>query len=64
MSEPEEQWWYDLTTKTAIRGRKLGKAADRLGPYASREEAEHAMERVAERNDEWDHDPKWNDDED
>ena len=28
------------------------KAADRLGPYASREEAEHALEKVAARNEE------------
>ena len=63
MTDPEEQWWYDLTTKQVVRGRKLGKAVDRLGPYASREEAEQAMERVAERNEEWEHDPKWNDDE-
>jgi hypothetical protein len=38
------------------------KAVDRLGPYATRDEAEHALEKVAERNDAWDNDPKWNDD--
>jgi hypothetical protein len=27
-----------------------------MGPYQSREEAEHAMEIVAERNEEWDAD--------
>lgn len=64
MSDPDEQWWYDLKTKTPVRGPRVGKAVDRLGPYATREEAEHAMERVAERNEEWEHDPKWSDDED
>lgn len=58
MTEPEEQWWYDLTTKQAVRGKKVGKAADRLGPYGSREEAEQAMERVAERNEEWEQDDR------
>jgi hypothetical protein len=33
-----------------------------LGPYRTREEAEHAMERVDERNEAWDNDPRWNDD--
>jgi hypothetical protein len=35
---------------------------DRLGPYASAEEAARALEKVAERNDAWDNDPRWNDD--
>ncbi len=43
----DDQWWYDLNTKTAVQDNKAGRATDRLGPYASREEAEHAMERVA-----------------
>jgi hypothetical protein len=35
---------------------------DRLGPYASVEEASRALEKVAERNEAWDNDPRWNDD--
>ncbi len=38
------------------------RAKDRLGPYATREEAEHALDRVEERNEAWDDDPTWNDD--
>ena len=34
---------------------------DRLGPYDSREEAERALEKAEQRNEEWDNDPKWND---
>ena len=64
MSDPDQMWWYDLKTKTAIRASRAGKASDRLGPYATREEAEQALDRVAERNESWEHDPKWNDDED
>ncbi|WP_152361402.1 SPOR domain-containing protein [Microlunatus speluncae] len=55
MSDQDELWWYDLKTKSAVQAPRVGsKAADRLGPYATREEAEHAMERVAERNEKWD----------
>jgi hypothetical protein len=36
--------------------------SSRLGPYDSREEAARALERVEERNREWDNDPRWNDD--
>ena len=38
-----------------------GKIVDGLGPYATREEAEHAMDKVAERNEAWDADDKWKD---
>lgn len=58
----ENAWWYDLTTKSAVQDRKAGKAADRLGPYASREEAERAMQRVDERNEAYDADARWSDD--
>ena len=34
---------------------------DRLGPYDTQEEASKALEKVKERNAEWDNDPKWND---
>ena len=58
----EDEWWYDLKTRTAVQGDRAGKIANRLGPYPSREEAERALEKVAERNDAFDHDPRWNDD--
>ena len=57
-----DQWWYDLRTKSAVRENNAVKAVDRLGPYASREEAERALEKVAERNEAYDSDPRWNDD--
>lgn len=34
---------------------------DRLGPFATREEAEHALDKAEQRNQEWDNDPAWND---
>jgi len=35
--------------------------ADRLGPYPTAEEAQHALQKVQERNEAWDNDPDWND---
>ncbi len=62
MSNETEQWYFCLVHHTV---EPLGgcKAADRLGPYRTREEAERALEKVAERNESWDTDPRWNDDE-
>jgi hypothetical protein len=34
---------------------------DLLGPYATEAEASRALEKVEERNREWDEDPRWND---
>ncbi|MGI8613302.1 MAG: hypothetical protein ACR2KL_05065 [Nocardioidaceae bacterium] len=36
-------------------------AADRLGPYDSAADAARALEKVQERNEAWDNDPKWSD---
>ena len=58
----DDQWWFDLRTKTAVRDNMAGRATDRLGPYATREEAERALQRVEERNEAYDNDPRWNDD--
>lgn len=46
----------------AVPDNKTGKSTDRLGPYKTREEPEHALERVEERNELWENDPRWNDD--
>ena len=49
----DQSWWYCLKHGNVEQGPGCpGK--DRLGPYASREEAEHALDRVRERNQEWD----------
>ncbi len=52
-------WWFDLETKQAVQDDKAGKAADRLGPYPTREAAEAALQTVEQRNaaaDSWDDD--------
>ena len=55
----EGDWWFDLNTKQAVQDDKAGKAADRLGPYPTREAAEAALETVQQRNEAAD---KWDDD--
>lgn len=61
MSNETEQWYFCLVHHT-VEPLDGCKAADRLGPYRTREEAERALEKVAERNENWDTDPRWNDD--
>ena len=58
----EGDWWFDLKTHTVVPDDNATKITDRLGPYKTREEAERALERVEERNEEYDKDPRWNDD--
>jgi hypothetical protein len=57
----ENEYWFCLTHH-AVEGHDGCRNSDRLGPYATAEEASHALDKVAERNEEWDNDPKWNDD--
>lgn len=57
----DDQWWFDLNSKSAIQDNKAGKARDRLGPYATREEAERALQKVDERNEEADQESDWED---
>src|SRR5690349_9009575 len=54
------EWFYCLEHKKVEEGPECP-AKDRFGPYASRQEAQHAMETAQERNLEWDTDPKWHD---
>ena len=56
------KYWFCLTHH-AVEGEDGCRNQDRLGPYATAEEASRALDKVQERNEEWDHDPSWNDDE-
>lgn len=57
----DTRYWFCLTHH-AVEGEHGCKNADRLGPYATQEEAARALDKVAERNEAWDNDPDWNDD--
>lgn len=60
MSEVE-QYWFCLNHH-AVEPADGCPVRDRLGPYATYDEASRALEKVRERNEEWDNDPAWNDD--
>lgn len=59
----EAQWYYCLLHH-AVEPYEGCRAEDRLGPYSSREEAAHALDLAQERNEAWEHDPRFKDDED
>ncbi|HEY8455326.1 MAG TPA: hypothetical protein VIL34_07010 [Actinopolymorphaceae bacterium] len=59
MSEPER--WYFCLRHYQVEPQQGCKGSDRLGPYPSRDDAENALAKVAERNEQWDNDPRWND---
>ncbi len=54
------EYWFCLTHHT-VEGEEGCRNADRLGPYPSEAAAARALERVEERNEDWEHDPNWND---
>lgn len=58
----DKHFWYDLKTKSVVTDDNDTKAVDRLGPYATREEAEHALQLVEERNKAWDEEDDWGED--
>jgi hypothetical protein len=55
------EFYYCLKHRKAEEGPECA-GRNRLGPYATRQEAEHAIETVSERNRAWDDDPRWTDD--
>lgn len=61
MSDADTKYWFCLKHHE-VEGQEGCSYADRLGPYASHEEAERALEKVEQRNQEWDNDPRWNED--
>ncbi|MFC0597306.1 hypothetical protein [Streptomyces palmae] len=54
------EWYYCLRHQKVEEGPEC-RAADRFGPYTTREEAAHAMETARERNVEWETDARWHD---
>jgi hypothetical protein len=52
-AEPTGEWYYCFKHKK-VETRDECRQRDRMGPYATRQEAENWRERVAERNAEWD----------
>ena len=60
-----EEWYWCLRHGRAEPAAEACREEDRLGPYESRDAAEHWRERVAERNAEWrEEDRRWQGDDD
>lgn len=53
--------YYFCLKHHTVEGEDGCRAKDRLGPYDTEADAARALDKVAERNEEWDDDPKWND---
>jgi hypothetical protein len=60
MSDAQTKYWFCLVHHQ-VEGQEGCAYKDRLGPYPSEAEAARALEKVEERNKEWDTDPAWND---
>lgn len=58
-----DQWYYCLVDHT-VEPAEGCKAVERLGPYPTREQAQLALQLAQERNEKWDNDPRFNDDDD
>ena len=54
--------WYYCVKHHQVEGKRGCPALHRLGPYPSEAEAANALAKVEERNQQWDNDPRWNDD--
>jgi hypothetical protein len=52
--DAEHGWWYCLKHHTVEPYDSPCPGKDRLGPYATREEAARALQTVQKRNEEWD----------
>ena len=63
MSDQSDQWWFCLRHQTVEQGAGCANS-ERMGPYATSQEAAASLSLAAERTEQWDHDPKWNDDDD
>jgi len=56
----DQQWYWDLGKNQAVQASERDKADNRLGPYNSKEEAEHWKDRVEARNESWkEQDEEW-----
>ncbi|GAA1886669.1 hypothetical protein [Streptantibioticus ferralitis] len=57
------EWYYCLEHRKVEEGPDCP-AVNRLGPYPTAAEAARAIEIAEERNEEWEHDPRWSEEND
>jgi hypothetical protein len=51
--DEDQDWWYCLTHRTVEHGPGCPNK-ERLGPFATEQEAAHALDKVRQRNEDWD----------
>lgn len=56
--------YYFCLTHHRVEPYEGCRSEERLGPYPTKDEASHALEKAEQRNEEWENDPRWNDDDD
>jgi hypothetical protein len=58
MSEnPSEMYWYNMRTGEVEKG-YVTPSVDRVGPFATESEAQHALEKLRENSERWDADER------
>lgn len=58
-------YWYNLRTGQVETEGSKSRGEDLMGPYATHDEAAHALQKARERTEEWDEaDRRWNEGED
>ncbi|TFD33262.1 SPOR domain-containing protein [Cryobacterium cryoconiti] len=50
--DTEHQYWYNMRTGAVEQGMQ-SPSADRVGPFATRDEAEHALEKLRANSAKW-----------
>ena len=53
--DPEHSWWYNMHT-TEVEFGMQSASYDRVGPFATKHEAEHAMDKLHENANKWEED--------
>ena len=54
MENEQVEWYWDLERGAAVTAAERGPGDQTLGPYPSRNEAEHWQDKVESRNESWD----------
>ncbi|HEY7564548.1 MAG TPA: hypothetical protein VIA81_06445 [Acidimicrobiia bacterium] len=62
LGDPTNEQWYFCLDHQRVEPDFGCRNDVRLGPFPTRDEAERALDRVEERNEEWESDPAWSDD--
>ncbi|KQQ27580.1 MULTISPECIES: SPOR domain-containing protein [unclassified Frondihabitans] len=52
MADSDHEFWFNTKTHQVEEG-MVSPAVDRAGPYATREEAQHALERIKANSEKW-----------